>query len=52
MIVVQLILFTFFINWCIGLQMLNQTLQKSRQKKLAVMFALITGALAGFSLLL
>lgn len=52
MIVIQLLLFTFFINWCIGLQILNQNLQKGRQKKLSVFFALLTGVLAGLSILL
>ena len=50
MIIIQLVLFSFFINWCIGLQILNQNLQKGKQKKLAVVFALITGALAGLAL--
>lgn len=45
--IIKIILFSIMLNWCISLQMLNQTLQNGRQKKVAVVLALLTGCLTG-----
>jgi len=50
--IVKLIIFSFVLNWCISLQILNQTLQNGRQKVVAVLLALVTGCFAGLILML
>ena len=50
--ILKLVLFSFIINWCISLQIFQQSLDsvKARQKRIAVLLAMIGGILAGMLL--
>jgi len=50
--ILKLVLFSFIINWCISLQIFQQSLDsvKARQKRVAVLLAMIGGILAGMLL--
>jgi hypothetical protein len=50
--IIKILLFSVMLNWCISLQILNQTLQSGRQKTAAIIFALTSAALAGLILLI
>jgi len=52
MIILKVILFTVLINWSVSMQILNQTLQKGRQRFFAVVLALTTAAAAAATILI
>lgn len=47
----KLILFSILINWCISVQMLNQSLPPGRQKYAAIVLALVFAVGAGILVL-
>lgn len=49
--ILKLIAFSFIINWCISLQLLNQSFPKGKEKVVAIILALTFGIVAGILVL-
>jgi hypothetical protein len=44
--ILKLLIFTLIINWCISLQILNQSLPKGKEKTIAILLCLVSGVVA------
>ena len=44
--ILKILVFTFVINWCVSLQILNQSLPKGKEKTVAILLCLVSGIIA------
>lgn len=51
MIILKILIFTILINWCISMQILNQTSEDKRTKIISVVIAVLTAAASAIVLL-
>lgn len=49
--ILKLIAFSFLMNWCVSLQLLNQSFPKGKEKAAAIILALAFGIVAGILVL-
>jgi len=49
--ILKLFTFSLLLNWCISIQILNQTLPKGRQKYAAILLSVIFGLCSGLVIL-
>jgi len=44
--ILKVLAFTLIVNWCVSLQILNQSLPKGKEKTVAIFLCLVSGAVA------